>query len=393
MSFVPDPLNRSQVVHYLLQKGLLKAKDICDSDLLLIDASRRNSNIKVIRKNGPSYLVKQCRTSSAIETLANEAAIYSLLGTNARYSALADYLPRCHLYDSDAGLLVLELLDHNAKDLEQYYSHGRFSKTIARKLARALAQLHQAPKPSVPYKYSGAEFPLYELPWAFTLHRPSLGQLRELSSATIQAVGIIQRHRDFHDLIDRCADYWKPDALIHGDIKWANFVIFSPLGSGRKARLKIIDWECSGIGDPCWDVGSVFSAYLSLWVLSMPMLTNTHPDAQGDLCRFPLAAMQPAIRTFWAEYARCMSLDIQQREIFLWRSTLYSAIRLIQGCVERTQVTNVMSKNIVCLLQFAMNTLIQPVETIVRALAIDLRAELGTIRANDSLEMQRQDSK
>jgi aminoglycoside phosphotransferase (APT) family kinase protein len=368
------PLSQTWVVRYLLEKRLIDPEDICGSALVTSDASRRNSNIKVIRELGVSYLVKRCVERNAVETLANEARIYAVLHGDRRFRAVSSYIPRFYGFDSRENVLVLELIgDRKAEDLEHYHLRGYFSKAIARMQGRGLAELHRA-FPRDLFDQLGLAEPTYRLPWIFSLHRPSIGQARDLSSASSQVIGIIQRHRDFHVMIDKCADYWEPTTLVHGDIKWANFVLFSPAGTGRRTRLKIIDWEYAGLGDPCWDVGSVFSAYLSCWILSMAMIYEGKKEGE-DICRFPLPLMQPALRVFWSEYSSRLKLDDIQREKYLWRATLFSAVRSIQTAIEQTQRTNVLSKNIIHLVQLAMNTLAYPVETIVHVFGIDLRAD------------------
>ncbi len=367
------PLSQTRVVEYLLQKRLIDAEDICGSALLTSDVSRRNSNVKVVRELGASYLVKRCIERNAVETLANEARVYAVLHGDRRFRALSSYIPRYYSYDPKENVLVLELIGGNAEDLEHYHLRGYFSKAIARMEGRGLAELHKAFTPDLLHQSALAE-PTFGLPWIFSLHRPSIGQARDLSAASSQVIGIIQRHRDFHVMIDQCAGYWEPTTLIHGDIKWANFILFSPSGTGRKTRLKIIDWEYAGLGDPCWDLGSVFSAYLSCWILSMAMI-SAGKNEEEDICRFPLHSMQPALRVFWREYTSSIKLDTLQREKYLWRATLFSAVRSIQTAIEQTQRTNVLSKNIIHLIQLAMNTLAYPVETIVHVFGIDLRTD------------------
>ena len=365
-------LSQAQVVEYLLENKLLDPSDIGDCLILVRDASRRNSNVKVVREGGPSYFVKQSLERNALETLANEAGIYRLFHGDYRFRALSSYLPGYYCYDSTKNLLVVESLTRDAEDLERYHLRGYFSRRIAQEIARGLAQLHSLCRLHLRDRWSLNQGDR-GLPWVFTLHRPSINQARDLSVASSEIVGIIQRHHEFNEMIDRCAGYWEPATIIHGDIKWGNFVVFSPSGSGRKTRLKIIDWEYAGVGDPCWDLGSVFGAYMSCWVLSMAITSAEASLEWEGNCRFPLEAMQPAIRDFWREYARCMKLDQLQREIWLWRSTLYSAMRLVQTIIERLQQTNVVNKNVAHLLQLAMNTLAHPEETIVHVLGISLK--------------------
>jgi hypothetical protein len=371
MTRTVEPLSQKQVVGYLLEKRLIDAEDICGAGLSTSDVSRRNSNVKVIRELAPSYLIKRCVEHNAVETLANEAKIYNAIYSNSQLKILSRYIPQFYSYDATENLLVLELIGGNAEDLEHYHLRGHFSKGVARLKGRALAELHNA-FTSDSFLRSGLANPAPGLPWIFSIHSPSLGQARDLSAASSQIIGIIQRHQDFPKMIDQCSNFWQATAMIHGDVKWANFILFSPTGRGRKTRLKVIDWEYAGLGDPCWDLGSVFSAYLSCWTLSRALVAVKN-GRDENICRFQLESMQPAIRAFWKEYVSISKLSGRKEDEFLWRSTIFSAVRSLQTAIEQAQRGNVLSKNLVHLIQLSMNTLAYPVETIVRLFGIELK--------------------
>jgi thiamine kinase-like enzyme len=371
-----EPLNQSDIVTYLMRAKLINPVDVCNSDVLVTDASRRNYNLKVLRKHGTSYFVKQCTEPHAAETLSNEAQIYDMLFADSKYQSLTSYLPRYYGYDAAKQLIIFELLGGDAEDLDFYHARGHFSKTVARATARGLAELH---KPSIfaPTESSANGYCSHELPWVFSISRPSLSQFRELSIASRQVVEIIQRYEEFSSLIDMCAEHWHATCLIHGDVKWANLIIYSSSGSGRKTQLKIVDWEYSGFGDPCWDIGSVFSAYINCWVMSMPMSPIATPAHWEMLSQFPLRRMQPAMRSFWETYVSHMNLSPTQSNSMLWRSILFSAVRLVQTAIERMQNAIVLSTNVVCLLQVAANMLSRPLETMVHLIGINLKADLS----------------
>ena len=77
----------------------------------------------------------------------------------------------------------------------------------------------------------------------------------------------------------------------------------------RRPAFQFVDWEMGGIGDPCWDVGTVFSECLSTWLLSTPVTRENTPRDFLPLARFPLRSMQSAMRSFWKSYVRRLALD------------------------------------------------------------------------------------
>ena len=126
--------------------------------------------------------------------------------------------------------------------------------------------------------------------------------------------------------------------------------------------LKIVDWELAGLGDPLWDVGSLFSAYLSFWLLFVPITTGTGPRHCVELARYPLEKMQSALRAFWQSYVRGMQLDSKTAEQMLVRAVKYSAARLVQTCYEQMHTSSQLIGNVVCSLQLSLNILKRPRE-------------------------------
>ena len=76
---------------------------------------------------------------------------------------------------------------------------------------------------------------------------------------------------------------------------------------GSGPRVQFVDWEMAGVGDPCWDAGTVFSECLSTWLRSTPVTRETPPEDFLPLAGFPLRRMQPAMRSFWRSYAQLAS--------------------------------------------------------------------------------------
>lgn len=173
--------------------------------------------------------------------------------------------------------------------------------------------------------------------------------------------------------LDELREGWRTETLIHNDIKWDNCVIFARPSSKRKTRLKIVDWEVAGMGDPCWDIGSVFSNYLSFWLLSIPITGENPPDRFIELARYPLESMQPAMRSFWQSYVRYMELDAATSGEWLLRAIKYGAARLVQTGYEQMQMSIHLTGNVVCLLQLGLNILQRPQEAIVHLLGLPLR--------------------
>jgi hypothetical protein len=370
-----------QIAQYLLQRGLITAHSIVDEELHVVDASRRNTNFKVYTEQGPSFLLKQSVGQNKIETLDREAAFYRLAfpptldsQPSTLNSDLDRYLPRFYDYDSETHVLVLELV-RGAENLLQFHTRrGRFPTTLGRALGRALGTLHnQTGNSEAASMLRTPHSALHTPHWILSIHKPVHGALRELSGANLKLIKVVQQDPEYCRLLDELRDEWRADILIHRDIKWSNCIVFAPPGSGRKTRLKLVDWELSSLGDPCWDTGSVFGQYLSFWLLSVPVSGQEPPELAIPFARYPLSKMQPAMRAFWQSYVQRMGLDATAEDEWLLRSVRYSAARLLQTAYEQGQESAQINSYMVCLLQLSLNILKRPHQAATSLLGIPPR--------------------
>ena len=311
-----------EVVLYLLRSNLINSQAIVEGNISVVNTSRRNRNFKVISEQGPCYLVKQGINPEGIATVAHEAAVYRLLQADTGNGGLNRYVPRFYNYNPQENILILELL-RDALTLRTYHmQRGRSSTAHAKVLGKALATLHCLRQRAVSVNEENHNLSRNP-PWVLSLHRPDLGFFRNISSANIQLIKIIQQFPEFGELLEQLLSEWRNDALIHYDIKWDNCIVFTQSASGRKTGLKIVDWELTCLGDPCWDVGSVFNDYLSHWLFSIPITGETPPEQFLDLALYPLEKMHPAIRSFWQSYSRRMNLDTAAANEWLLRAVRY----------------------------------------------------------------------
>ena len=363
-------LTEQEVVPYLLKRRLIDPKAVVEGEVTVVNASRRNRVFKVISEQGPCYLLKQAVDREATATVAHEAAVYRYLQRASGNGGFVPYLPGFHGYDDRENILILEYL-HNALSQHEYISNrGRFSTAHAKILGKALGALHSRN----PLADNGERLRLSQQPpWALSIHQPDMRIFREVSSTNLQLIKILQQFTEFSGFLDELRRGWKPEALIHHDLKWDNCLIHARVPSKRKTRLKIVDWEPASVGDACWDVGSVFNDYFSFWLMSIPITGETPPERFLELARYPLEKMQPAIRAFWQAYTRRRRLDNPAAARQLARSVRFSAARLVQTAYEQMQMSMQLTGNIICFLQLSLNILKRPREAGIQLLGIPLQ--------------------
>ena len=346
---------------YLRREGLIDVRSAVMGDLTITDTSRRNHSFQITRSDGPSYLLKQGFDPERQAAIQHEAQVYAFLKDGNQEEGILQYLPYCYRYDPADSLLVLEMV-REAQTLREYHlRRRRFSPRLAALLGRALAALHRLEDTP---EQAGSQ------PWILSVHLPGLNIFQDFSSANIQLIKIIQGYPDFCELLDALRASWRIEALIHNDIKWDNCLVYGKEGAARITRLKLIDWEQSDAGDPAWDVGSVFAEYLSFWLLSIPITGETPLEQYLDLARFPLEAMQPAMRSFWNSYTRHSRLASPAAAQMLQKAVQFGAARLIQTAMEQMQNTAQLTGNTLAMLQLCYNILARPEQAIVHLLGI-----------------------
>jgi aminoglycoside phosphotransferase (APT) family kinase protein len=272
------------------------------------------------------------------------------------------YLPRMQRWDPRWGRLSLELLDRTQPVGEYQRGRGRFPEPLARATGEALGRVHSLKAPEI-----GGWEPLGP-PWVLSFHRPELETICQVSRANLSLIRLVQRFPEFGHHLDDLRGEWQDEAFIHGDARWDNFLI-EPR-SRSKTRLKIVDWEFAGLGDPCWDVGSIFSEYLCCWLFSLPLLGSEPAERFLDLAQFSLPRMKPAIRAFWNAYALERKLPPSAAPTWLERSVRYAAAKMIQTGFERMQSVVQLDGGTICLLQVSLNILRRPGDAAFRLLGI-----------------------
>jgi hypothetical protein len=327
---------------------------------VVVDASRRNLNLKIFRSDGESYFLKQLRASDpqSMAALHREAAVYWLAGNDAGLAALAPLLPRLHRFDPTRLLLVLELL-HGAESLfERYRRLGRMEEEAARALGRALGAYHGgAAMPAADSLYLSVF--TRSPPWILSLPQLSATWFAGLSGANAQLIQIVQHYPEFRAGLDQLRQEWQTSSLIHGDIKWDNCVI----GGGDGAdglRLHLVDWELADLGDACWDTGAVLQGFISDWIAAMRLAPEAGAPHLAGMPEHAFEDVQPVLAAFWQAYVDARRIDAAAAVDLLRRSVRYGAARMIQTAYEYMQNAPQISPNAVCLLQASADILRQP---------------------------------
>ncbi|HKI02260.1 MAG TPA: phosphotransferase [Thermoanaerobaculia bacterium] len=350
-------LNIDNAAPYLLERGLVTVQSILEGDLSVVSVARRNRNLRVERRDGIGYLIKQPDGPSegTRHTLWREAGFFDLCHREPALGEVREIVPRLVHFDPQGPLLAFELLERPA-NLWEHYSASQaaaFPVETARAVGRALGTVHRALQPLLAANDPRLGFLPRGMPWVLRVHKPGPELLSTLSQANYQTLRILQTQERLSENLDRAGKLWKTETVIHGDIKSDNVLVL-PDG------VRLVDWELAQAGDPAWDVAGALQDFVLFWVFSMPVGGGMSAEEMAAAARFPLAVLQPAIRAFWRGYRAAAGLAGEAANAVLGRAVPFSAARLIQSAYELAHDSAALPAHSVLLLQISANLLGDP---------------------------------
>ena len=232
-------LNSTNIVHYLLERGLVTGRQIVDGDYMVVEAPRRNRNFKIVKRDQTGLFLKQVQNwdQASLATLKVEAQCYHLTNSQAEFAPLRNLVPQFHGYDEGRAVLVTELLAGGQSLNDYYFQHAKLPSEVATQLGTAFGRYHRQVKNTG----SSETNPLFprRIPWILSFHQLNPNLLQEVSGGNQQLLDILQRYPDFGRILDQLASEWKFETLVHGDIKWDNCVVV-PQANGS-VTLKLVD--------------------------------------------------------------------------------------------------------------------------------------------------------
>ncbi|HYC88934.1 MAG TPA: phosphotransferase [Thermoanaerobaculia bacterium] len=340
-------MNKNDLVHYLLERGLLDRRAIVDGDVMVFEGARRHHNYSVVRGDGSGLFVKQMQPDQpfSAQTLQKEAACYVMMEGDPALAPIHALMPRFRSYDPDRSILVVDLIANGVNLSELHQRAGTFPLDVARRVGELLARYHDTSARELLPRANAAIFQGMP-PWILSFHLTPRGSMQNLSAGNGQFMAILQGHPDFGLALDHLRAAWRRNALIHGDMKFDNVVVRPDLST-----MHVVDWELADAGDCAWDVASILQAYLT-WYLA-----TLRPDGGAQ---YPLESIQPAIHAFWDAYAAARGFGPEEAGQELERSVAYAGARMLQTVYESLTYAPAITQNAMWQVQACMNILQRP---------------------------------
>ncbi len=365
-------LTLETAVPFLRERGLMAERSIVAGRVVVRDVSRRNRAFTVRTDGGAGFFLKQRRPGARPQLLSAEARVYQWLEALPDAPRLRPFLPPWCGFDSASETLILGLVDDSSGLGDLQWMRRRLPARIGAAIGSAVGRLHRVTSAALG-RYPADAPPPEASARYLQLHRPTLQTFVQSSAGTMQLIRMIQQSRELSDALDALERGWRPDAVIHADLRLDNFRIRSTEPHGA-IGVTIVDWETAGVGDACWDTGTFFGGCLYSWLLSAPITRDSPPQAFVALARLALPPMQPAMRRFWHSYTREIALADEERAERLVRTVRYAGARLVQHAFEEVQRTTRTNALAVYLLQLGLNIMQRPVDAAQRLFGLAVPA-------------------
>ena len=339
--------------HYLIDKGYLPAEALINGEYLIKSQNSRNAIFSISGSASSNLFVKQLKSTEPqnIYLMQKEATALHLIFSSALYKQTKTYSPNYFGYDPQQHILVLENIEGSRNLHEHIMGNRQFNEEHAAQMARILASFHFDISTKIADNRS-LQFFRKEIPWMLNLSNlPNIDSNFNLNPVP----KFIKQHAGLTYLIDELRYSWQATSLIHGDIKWMNFLL------KPNEEMMLIDWEIADIGDPLWDVAGVLQSYLIVWAYSFVNQLNAYQKLPGQEFIDP-KNMQPSIRRFWESYSEHMKLTGKEKKEALEKAIKYTAVRMLQTAFEAHNMDRKLSPNSIRLIQLSENILKSPIE-------------------------------
>jgi hypothetical protein len=359
-------LDVDSVFPFLLDRGLIDLAWIIDGTLTIRSIPRRNRNLQVEGPEGRGYLIKQPELSAhgGHATLRCESMFHEFCREEPAASALTLFLPRLvHSLDEEARLVFELISDAIPLQIRPAAQGGRdHDMKAARALGHALATVHRVFRQVDLDRDPRMDWLPRTLPSILKFHQPGPEKRAGMSRAHLEILRVLQAHPGFGDHLDRSTRSWRPQTLIHGDIRFDNVLVRPPRAEdeGDAVALWLVDWEMVQIGDPAWDLAGALQDFLVIWVSSMPLSEGLSSEEMTARARVPLDDLRIASRALWAGYRAVAGLDVAEAAGLLRRAVAFAAVRLIQSAFEFAAESDQLVGEPVLLLQIGANLLGDP---------------------------------
>ncbi|QLH11272.1 aminoglycoside phosphotransferase family protein [Nitrosarchaeum sp. AC2] len=281
-------------------------------------------NILYIPKHGEKTILKllgQPKMLLSNWTLSNEIMFYKTISMNKKFADVQKFVPLFLGSPIKNKSLLLEYLPKHITLQDYLQKTGKCSKNILHSIAENLSTLHLE---------SNLELQSNNLSYfkKFKISVPAFDHITpeyvaHNSDDLTTLIRILQNDRDYKK-IPVLLKINNPSCIIHGDLKLDN--ILKPICPPFQRQTVFIDWELCGIGNPEYDLATLLTSFLLLWIYSKKIPQNFDVDFWLYRSNKKFVLIQKMIREIWFCYFEMLSI---QKKLLLDKKLIMEYIGLL----------------------------------------------------------------
>lgn len=386
-------LNSQNIVNYLTECSFFSSTEKDNLILESVPVETKNFNLLVTLPNQKKILVKQERNrlkENVSSEFANEWKIKCFLNKFKIVDYLDTLFPEILHFDSGNSILIFNYLS-NYTDLEIFYKKRHdFSVEIALVIGTAIATIHRETFNSQQYQNF---FSQCSESCRGKQSLKSLSSLEHIGPEVfgsfpiegLKFIALYQRHDSLGQAIAELENAYMSCCLTHNDLKLCNILLHNDWEEQTSSKIvQLIDWECSGWGDPAHDLGTLIASYLKLWLNSLVVSKVLKIEESLRLATIPLEILQPSIAHLIQAYLKTFPTVVEHRPDFLRQVVQFSGVALIGEILSSIKYQKTFGNTGVCMLQVAKSLVCRPEASLPTILGMPA-AELTQFNASSTL--------
>lgn len=359
-------LNRDNVFDYLVDYEICKSSQQILNNIEPITA--KNFNLLVTLADGTKLLVKQERHNhkgEAAGEFLSEWRIQKLLQKFSQLNHLRQFLPELLHFDRENSIIVFRYLDDYRDVMDFYSKEKNFHPKISTAIGSLLGTIHRDTFLRQEYRDLFLQSPQQNSNSTVKnlihgLERISPDVFSIVPADGLKFYSLYQKFESLGETLASLGNAYLPSCVTHNDLKINNILLKNNWQESSHNVVRLIDWERSSWGDPAFDLGTLISSYVQLWLTSLVISKSLSIEESLRLAMTPLEELQPSIASLMKAYFETFPDILEHRPDFLQRVVQFIGFGLIQQIQAMIQYQKTFSNTGIAMLQVAKTLLCHP---------------------------------
>lgn len=363
-------LNHENIFDYLVEHKLYKSPQEALNKVEAI--AGKNFNLLVTFADGSKLLVKQERQNKKGKTASEflgEWRIQQLLQRFSELNHLRSFLPELLHFDGENSIIVLRYLDDYWDIMDCYTKENSFPLEISTTIGTVVGSIHR-------HTFQHQEYRdlFQQNPGSCTdsIVRNLIHSLERISPeifGLVPADGLkffvlYQKFGSLGEALKNLGDAFSPACVTHNDLKLNNIILHKNWQDTSNNFIRLIDWERCTWGDPAFDLGTIISSYVQIWLTSLVISKSLSIDESLRLAMTPLDKLQPSIASLTKAYLNTFPDILEKRPDFLEIVVQFVGFGLIQQIQGMIQYQKTFGNSGIAMMQVAKTLLCRPEQSI-----------------------------